>query len=64
MLHWPAGARPEDGVWAAHWYGAVHQSTGFAGAEEPLPDVDSSLVPLLEQALPYYEKLAVRALKP
>ena len=30
MLSWEAGPRPEDGVWAPHWYHAVHQSTGFA----------------------------------
>ena len=30
MLHWPAGPRPEDGVWAQHWYHSVHESTGFA----------------------------------
>ena len=30
MLSWPAGPLPEDGVWAPHWYHAVHQSTGFA----------------------------------
>ena len=30
MLSWPAGPRPEDGVWAPHWYHNVHRSTGFA----------------------------------
>ncbi|MEM6423330.1 MAG: HAD family hydrolase, partial [Pseudomonadota bacterium] len=30
MLHWPAGSRETDGVWGAHWYGAVNRSTGFA----------------------------------
>jgi sulfotransferase family protein len=30
MLTWPAGTRPEDGIWASHWYHAVHKSTGFA----------------------------------
>ena len=29
MLNWPAGARPEDGIWAKHWYHNVHKSTGF-----------------------------------
>ncbi len=29
MLHWPAGPRSSDGVWAKHWYQAVEQSTGF-----------------------------------
>ena len=55
MLHWPAGGRPEDGAWAPHWYRAVHASTGFAGAEGPLPDIDS---PLLAPALEVYATLA------
>lgn len=25
MLAWPAGPRPEDGVWAKHWYQGLHQ---------------------------------------
>jgi len=29
MLHWPAGPRASDGVWAPHWYDAVLKSTGF-----------------------------------
>lgn len=55
MLSWPAGPRPYDGVWAPHWYGSVHGSTGFAGAEGPMPDVTT---PLLRGALPHYERLA------
>lgn len=57
MLRWPAGGHPADGVWAAHWYGAVHRSTGFAGPEGPLPQVQS---PLLDAAMPHYEALAAR----
>lgn len=29
MLHWPAGPRDTDGVWAPHWYASVLASTGF-----------------------------------
>ncbi len=29
MLHWEAGTRPEDGIWAKHWYHNVHKSTSF-----------------------------------
>ncbi len=29
MLHWPAGPRGSDGVWARYWYQAVEHSTGF-----------------------------------
>jgi hypothetical protein len=64
MLHWAAGPRPEDGIWAQHWYGAVHQSTGFAGAEGPLPDVPPALQPLLTGALPHYSGLHARRLSP
>ena len=57
MLHWPAGARKDDGIWAGHWYNAVHQSRGFAAAEGPLPQVEAAHRPMLDQALPLYERL-------
>ncbi len=37
MLNWPAGPKPYDGIWAPHWYGAIHRSTGFDAAEGPSP---------------------------
>lgn len=58
MLRWPAGGHADDGVWAAHWYGSVHRSTGFAAAEGPLPKVEGRNADLVEQALPYYEKIS------
>ena len=58
MLHWDAGPRPADGVWAAHWYNAVHQSTGFAGAEGPLPELDAAQEKMRHLAMPHYENLA------
>jgi len=57
MLHWPAGARAEDGIWAAHWYGAIHRSTGFEGAEGPRPELSDELQPLCDAAMPHYEML-------
>ncbi|EDZ45912.1 conserved hypothetical protein [Rhodobacterales bacterium Y4I] len=57
MLNWPKGGHKDDGVWAEHWYGAVWNSTGFAGAEGPLPDVPDALQPVLQAALPYYEQM-------
>ncbi|MEL7184538.1 MAG: HAD family hydrolase, partial [Pseudomonadota bacterium] len=62
MLGWPAGGHAADGVWAAHWYGAVHRSTGFAGPEGPLPD--STRPDLLRAALPFYRAMKARALAP
>lgn len=58
MLHWPAGGHADDGVWAAHWYGAVHRSTGFAPAEGALPELSGEQTRLAEAAMPYYEKLS------
>ncbi|MBR9650437.1 HAD family hydrolase [Thalassovita aquimarina] len=58
MLHWPRGGHPDDGVWAAHWYGAVHGSTGFDPAEGDLPVLEGKAAEILEQALPHYEQLA------
>lgn len=63
MLSWRAGARDYDGVWAAHWYGAVHCSTGFAGPEGPLPELTGRLNDLLQAALPAYEKMQARVLR-
>jgi hypothetical protein len=62
MLSWPAGPKPEDGVWAPHWYHRVHESTGFA-PYTPKPDsFPSQLIPLLEQARPLYERLTPYAI--
>ena len=58
MLTWPPGPKPYDGVWAGHWYGAVHRSTGFDTAEGNLPDLPQDYARLAEAAMPYYERLA------
>ena len=57
MLKWPLGGCSEDGIWASHWYGAVHRSTGFAGAEGSLPDLPQPYQKIVDQALPIYERL-------
>jgi len=58
MLGWPAGPKVFDGIWAPHWYGAVHGSTGFDAAEGPLPGLSADYQRLADAALPYYERLA------
>jgi len=63
MLHWPAGPRPEDGVWAKHWYQAVHQSTGFEAYRPKTAPFPERLRPLLIECQPHYSKLAARALR-
>ncbi|MCB1340777.1 MAG: HAD family hydrolase [Pseudooceanicola sp.] len=62
MLRWPVGGHRSDGAWAPHWYGAVHRSTGFAGAEGPLPELVGAAAALARQALPYYRQLAAQKL--
>ena len=57
MLSWPAGGHPDDGVWAAHWYGAIHQSTGFAGPEGPLPKIPADQKKIFDPCLAAYEAL-------
>ena len=57
MLHWPIGPKPYDGVWAPHWYGAVHGSSGFEDPEGPLPDLTGQFADLADQAMPYYARL-------
>ena len=58
MLHWPAGAKPYDGIWAPHWYNAVHKSTGFEDPEGVLPDLPEEFQRLADAAMPYYQRLA------
>ena len=63
MLHWPAGRRDSDGVWAPAWYDAVVRSTGFETPERraypPLPD---TLRRIADEARPHYEALAAHRL--
>ncbi|MCP4332467.1 MAG: sulfotransferase [Gammaproteobacteria bacterium] len=61
MLHWEAGPRPEDGIWAPHWYHAVHKSTGFAPYQEK-GEFPEELEGLLADCKPWYDKLFENAL--
>lgn len=62
MLQWPAGARPEDGVWAKYWYKSVHQSTGFEPYRAKRAPFPPRLLPLLAECQPYYAALTAVAL--
>ena len=57
MLAWPKGPKPYDGVWAPHWYDAVHRSTGFAEPEGALPTLTGDQKLLLDAAMPAYREL-------
>ena len=58
MLSWPKGGHPNDGVWASHWYGAVHTSTTFAEPEGALPRLSDDLQRVADAAMPAYEALS------
>lgn len=57
MLHWQAGPRPEDGVWAPYWYDSVHRSTGFLPYRERSIELPAHLEQLAAEAQDYYEQL-------
>ena len=58
MLNWPKGGHAQDGIWAKHWYGAVHDSTGFAKAETAMPVLDGNEAKLLNKTMQHYDRLA------
>ena len=59
MLRWPPGPRATDGPWAGAWYDAVERTTGFGPRHRSArgQDLDAKLRPLVEAALPHYERL-------
>lgn len=62
MLTWPAGPKPEDGVWADHWYHAVHRSTGWAPWQAKDDPLLPHLEPVLEQARALHDRLLPHAI--
>ena len=57
MLSWPAGPRDSDGIWAAHWYAAVEQSTGFAPYRPRTGELPNQYQPVLADCQPAYDRL-------
>lgn len=62
MLSWPAGPQASDGVWGAHWYDAVNQSTGFSAARSMVPELDAHQRSIAQSCRPFYEAMAQYAL--
>ena len=60
MLHWPAGRRDSDGVWAPAWYAAVEASTGFAAPArgQVPPQMPAHLAAIAAEAEGMYYRLA------
>ena len=55
MLSWPKGGMSCDGVWARHWYGSVHSSSGFGDKEGALPNLRKHLSAVANKAFADYE---------
>lgn len=62
MLSWPSGPRQEDGIWAPHWYHAVHKSTGFSEYVHKAR-FPKHLAPLLRECAPWYDRLFAHAIR-
>ena len=62
MLSWPAGPKPEDGVWAEHWYASTHRSTGFESGHPSTEPAPEHLRGVVAEARPLYERLSEFAL--
>jgi hypothetical protein len=56
MLAWEPGPRPSDGVWGAHWYARLYETTGFAPPRAPGP-VPEGLEAVAAECRPFYERL-------
>lgn len=61
MLHWPAGPRTSDGVWAPHWYAAVWRSTGFEAARDLPLRLDGAQQRVADTCRDAYESLLAYA---
>ena len=60
MLHWPAGARDSDGVWAPYWYDAVLKSTGLEPWRARDLNVADAHREVVDACTPGYEALYSR----
>jgi hypothetical protein len=63
MLVWAPGSRPEDGVWAPHWYASVHRSSGFVPYRPKTAPFPRGLEPLLAACRPHYDRLRAAAIE-
>jgi Sulfotransferase domain len=58
MLEWPAGPRDTDGAWAAHWYAAVEQTTGFGPPRSSRAVLPAHLESLADECEALHARLA------
>lgn len=57
MLHWSAGQRQTDGVWAKYWYDSVWKSTGFMPYQEKTLNLSEHMKEVVKMAQPHYQVL-------
>lgn len=57
MLHWPAGPRDSDGVWAPYWYDAVLASTGFEPYWARTVELAGAALDVAQRSRAHYEQL-------
>lgn len=62
MLSWPQGPKPEDGIWAPHWYHNVHASTRFGSYRTQTEPHPKELTGVIDACIPHYETLLEQAL--
>lgn len=58
MLTWPPGPKPEDGIWAPHWYERVSQSTGWEPFVPKDVELSAAAKAVLPEATDAYEQLS------
>ena len=63
MLSWAPGRRDTDGIWGAHWYNAVEQSTGFGAQDTDPVELSAEDQGLADRMRPYYDRLAAYRLR-
>ena len=63
MLSWESGPKPEDGVWARHWYKNTHESSAFSNKESSRDPMPEKFLPVLEEATVLYDNLKKYACK-
>lgn len=63
MLSWPPGPKPEDGVWAADWYGRLHETTGFVPYRPKSDPFPQELEGVYAECAPHYERLSHLAIR-
>lgn len=63
MLHWPAGPKTEDGVWAKYWYDNARKSTGFQKQATSSRTLPKYLEPLYYESKNYHDLLFQHSIK-